>query len=161
MGKLTFAHAVFPLARPFVTELYRLTNKLKEDTHFVRLSSAARADIETWRRVVADNKGVPFKNRERIANRDAAVDKGHWACGDASGEVGYGWFDRSSYTIVQWSPHERASFSGRGFANSSTWQETTALAVAALTWLETGHRGETFVYYSDADNLRLNHETGR
>lgn len=161
LGKLTFAHAVFPLVRPFVTELYRLTNKLKEDAHFVRLSGVARTDIEIWRKAITNNKGTPFKNRERVANRDDAIKKGHWACGDASGEIGYGWYDQSSYTIVRWNPQERASFSTRGFANSSTWQETTALVAATLTWLEKGHRGQVFVYYSDANNLRLNHDSGR
>lgn len=161
LGKLGFAHAVFPLARPFVTELFRLTHRLKRDDHHIRLSALALADVEVWIRTLTDNKGAPLKNRDQAANRREAISAGHWACGDASGETGYGWFTDKTFTTVLWEAHERASFSGREFSNSSTWQETVAAAAASLSWLEEGNRGKLFVYFSDAENLRHNDITGR
>lgn len=161
LGKLGFAHAGFPFGRPFVTELYRLANKLKVDAHFVRLSGTAHADIANWIRILTDKRGNPFLNRDWVESRRKAVEDGSWACGDASGETGYGWFTPRTITIVHWEPHERASFKTGDFANSSTWQETTALVAAALSWIEEGHRGECFVYFSDAENLRHNFLAGR
>lgn len=161
LGKLGFAHAVFPLARPFVTELYRLSHKLRSDSHHVRLSSVALSDVRTWMDILTDRQGLPLGNRDRQADREKAVAEGHWACGDASGETGYGWFTRESFTTVLWESHEKASFTERDFANSSTWQETVSLAAATLSWMERKEGGSTFVYFSDADNLRLNHTAGR
>ena len=62
---------------------------------------------------------------------------------------------------MAWQDTERASFTERDFVNSSTWQETASLVAAGLRWLARPARGDLFIYFSDADNLRHNEVSGR
>jgi hypothetical protein len=161
LGKLGFADIVFPLARPFVSELYRLSHSVSKDYHHVKLSGRAHGDVANWINVLTSADGLPLLDRDIDAATTAATARGDWACGDASGAGGYGFYDDTSFVAIEWDDTQRSSFTGKLYANSSTWQETASMVAAGLRWLELPGRGDMFVYFSDADNLRHNNDARR
>ena len=102
LGKLGFADIVFPLARPFVSELYRLSHSVSKDYHHVKLSGRAHGDVANWINVLTSADGLPLLDRDIDAATTAATARGDWACGVASGAGGYGFYNDTSFVAIEW-----------------------------------------------------------
>jgi len=158
-GKLGFAHQMWPAARPFVSEMFRIAhNGGYQPSHFCAINQALRDDCSEWLQLLQD----PRARRVIGATPPPVADV--TMCGDASGLEGFGaWLDSSpvQFFCSTWQDvgpeGEQLLAANKGV--SSTLQELFALCVAFITF-PVG-RGRLFQYYTDNENLLHDFRRGR
>ena len=178
-GRLGFANAAHPAARPFVSEFYRLAAGLTEDFHRVRLTNRAKQDALVWAAYL--RHGPPAKMEAAQTPQACGVswrcgageEDGIYIVGDASGgkddgrEHGFGWVAGEGsavhgHSFRPWTPADRRDLgSGRG-TTSSGYLETLAMAEAIATYAShVDVRGKTITYWADSTTVLANWHRGR
>ena len=171
VGKLTWGHAVWPSARPHVNAFLRAINRQPFDGGFCRITPDMREAAAAWISAIGSIPPRPFAQRPAmLAAQTPQIGLSMpFACGDASGSIGYGWFTRTHVAYRRWKPSERAASETctgvdlEGNSNSSTLQELRCCQDAVNYWVQNRPRGSptTFTYIGDADNLRALFKRGR
>ena len=157
VGRLTHAHLAHRRSRPHIDEMLRLIRK--QSSHPLRITDQLRTDCRHWAFALAHH---PYCSFTKITDPNRGHPTGPWACGDASGAGGFGFFDAQNIYYDQWGPDLAAHLAHSDPEVSSTLQETACYAAAVLSWLATKpSAGTTFTYFTDAKNVYYNWARGR
>ena len=156
VGRLTHAHPAHRRLRPLVAEMLRMIRT--RSTHRIKVTSRLREDLTTWCQALRSKPTCSFAKLIDSHQGKATHD---WACGDASGAGGFGWYDTTNIYYGGWGPELDASLTHADSDVSSTLQETACYVAAAMTWMHSTSRGRTFTYYTDAKNVYFNWVKGR
>lgn len=170
IGKLTYAHVVFPWLRhainPFLVAMGRMKHRFTRGN----ISPEMRESAELWDTAIwAGMDGRrPARSFATLPLALAAFELGVGGSanlsaysGDAAGEVGFGFRDETGEELYfdQWLVAERAShtlgeqFVGPSGRMSSTLQEAKCMVAAGLTWLAKGQPPHSvFRYRTDSKN---------
>ena len=162
VGKLTYAHLVMPLARPWINPMLAAICRQPQRDGYIQVTEEVREAAEQWLLMLQVARPRPTASLPYAMA--AALRCGRMAdgTGDASGNEGFGFWlaNESEVYFDQWEDSEKSSHTlGEQFVDeagrqSSTLQEGKCMMAAALTWAEMGDRaGQTFIYQSDSRNL--------
>ena len=173
LGRVGFAHIIFPRARPFVNELIRLSCRVKKLHHRVSLTSRLKSDLKAWEWLLREGK--PKSMLDRLDPKLATpitpwpinppdIADGDWLVGDASGisSHGFGFFGKDFHSCRVWEQGDLIGLDRLDADASSTLLETICMASAVMTWLHrpTRHHKHLY-YYCDNQGVAWNHQTGR
>ena len=171
VGKLTWGHAQWFQSRPLINPLLHAVMTQPRDFGSIKVRDSLRQACRDWLVAIKMTAPRPFSSRPRVLasleddavrcwGEDTAV-----YCGDASAEVGFGWFNRRCVGMRRWSEAEKVSASqctgeqlvpgaDKPTKNSSTLQELRCMTSAVRHWLTTAS-AETGIctYLTDARNL--------
>ena len=159
IGKLTHAHLVFPRTRPFINSLLACQRSLNHQFKRGSSNPDLRRSAEAFLGVLRTER--PFA--DLLLSHDGSVD-GDWACGDAAGDGGMGYFSERGCRTHAWGVCMATAVrnvAGKDKIVSSTLQESACMAVAFLEWARSAPIGSTFTYLTDAANLAHNWKRGR
>ena len=156
VGRLTHAHPVHRRLRPLVAEMLRIIRT--RSPHRVKVTDRLKEDLRTWCHALRTKPTCTFS---KLIDSHQGKPTRDWACGDASGAGGFGWYTAVSIYYDQWGPELDASLDDADSDVSSTLQETACYVAAAMTWMQSAGRGDTFTYFTDAKNVYFNWVKGR
>ena len=159
IGKLTHGNLVFPESRPFVNSLLGANRKLNKAFKRGKPDKAMARSARVFLAVLPRTRSFA----DILRTHDGGVE-GDWACGDASGDGGLGYFSETRTCTHHWGKTMAAGIQRdnvRDLKVSSTLQETACMVVAFLEWSRSANAGSWFTYLTDADNLAHNWKRGR
>jgi hypothetical protein len=162
VGKLTYAHLVIPMGRPWVNPMLAAVCRQPRQNGPITISAELRVAAIHWLSLLKRVKPRPAASMPLAMAAELRCGRMADGIGDASGNQGFGFWldDKEEVYFDAWEPCERSDHTlGEQFVDeagrqSSTLQEGKCMLAAALTWLAKGGRGgKTFVYQSDSRNL--------
>ena len=129
IGKLSFTARAIPAGRLFLRRLISLSTTVPQLHHHLRLTSAARADIEWWCGFLPTWNGTA-----KFVDPVATPAPDFELFTDAAGTLGCGAFFQGAWFHYSWQDHQ--------LNHSIQWKELFAMLAAAMTWghLWTGRR---------------------
>ena len=167
VGKLTWGHNQWYQSRPLINPFLHALAAQPLAFGRVLVTDQIRETAEQWLLAIAETEARAFNVRPRVlalpSSHSCWEEDANVFCGDASGEIGFGWFNRVAVRIKPWTTEQKSSASlCTGFAdlqgavikNSSTLQELRCLADAVRYWLSTEPaEGGVCTFFTDALNL--------
>lgn len=126
LGKLNFACRVIPMGRVFCRRLSMATAGVSRPYHFVRLSSALRADLEVWSAFLEHFNGRSLFLEGPMSNTDLELFT------DASGAHGFGAFFQGEWCAEEWP----AAWREAGLCGNLALLELFPIVVALEIWGE-------------------------
>ena len=159
IGKLTHGNLVFPRSRPFINSLLSLNRRLNTPYMKGKTNSDLERSARLFVSVLRD-----WRSFDSLLQTHRGPIEGDWACGDASGNGGFGYFSPRGIRCHDWGSRMAAGFrdlSRKDEKVSSTLQEGACMTAAFLEWAPSAPCNSLFTYVSDADNLTHNWKKGR
>ena len=171
VGKLTFYHPAARNWRPFCNEMLRMirTQPHGKPQWPMKVTERLREDCSRWMTLYQRNvKSKTQISFAKFTDPHQGLPAQPWACGDASGAGGFGWFTTEELFYGAWGSELAAHLETKTEGDdqsktvSSTLQETACYAAAILTWVASGPPPHTtFTYLTDAKNVWHNWARGR
>ena len=165
-GRLNYACYVWPEMRAYLHELWRMKAKLDGfETRTHRITPRFREDMEACKWFFLHGPDRPIRHyTTQDPTIDHPIDPGTDCTaivGDASGNMGYGFFSTSGhYAHKGWDlsthfPHDKdVSLLSR--EDNSTYVETYCMVSAVLTEIQQGFANGKLAYYTDSRNTATN-----
>ena len=135
IGKLSFAAKVVPSGRIFLRRLIDLSTTVPKLSFHITLNSGARADIAWWA-----NYLPTWNGRQRILDPLSTYCNEIELFTDASGDIGFGIFNRGQWISEQWPDAFRQ--------RSIQWKELYPIFLSCLLWAP-NFRGKRLIFHCD------------